>query len=156
MYNSNQYNPYTNYGNYNQQIPNFAQNFQNNVQNQPQMQQFSQPLTQKPTISGKMIESIEMAKTIETPMDGSFIYLPLLDKSAIVVKRLTNNGTSELVVYKPVEQENNVSATITLEDIKQSIEDLRGGNNDEIMQMIGDLTDSIENLRKELKKKGEK
>lgn len=133
----NQYNPYMNYGNYSQQ-PTY----------QPvQPQQVILP--KQNNLNGKMIESIDMAKTIETPLDGNSIYLPLLDRSAIVVKRLTSNGTSELVVYKPIEEKIEKTTPITLEELKQSIEELKQRNNDEIMG-------AIEELRKDLKKKSDK
>lgn len=42
---------------------------------------------------------------MDIPLDGSVSYFPLVDGSAIVTKQLQQDGTSKIVVYKPIENE---------------------------------------------------
>lgn len=56
-------------------------------------------------LQGKSIDSIEVVKAMDIPLDGSVSYFPLIDGSAIVTKQLQQDGTSKIVVYKPVEGE---------------------------------------------------
>lgn len=64
-----------------------------------------QPATyQKPiTLQGKSVDNIEVVKATDIPLDGSVSYFPLVDGSAIVTKQLQPDGTSRMIVYKPVE-----------------------------------------------------
>lgn len=64
-----------------------------------------QPSTyQKPiTLQGKSVDNIEVVKATDIPLDGSVSYFPLVDGSAIVTKQLQPDGTSRMIVYKPVE-----------------------------------------------------
>lgn len=66
--------------------------------------QNTQPAYQKPIIlQGKSVDNIEVVKATDIPLDGSVSYFPLVDGSAIVTKQLQADGTSRIVVYKPVE-----------------------------------------------------
>ena len=59
---------------------------------------------QKPLgLQGKTVDNIEVVKATDIPLDGSVSYFPLVDGSAIVTKQLQADGTSRMVVYKPVE-----------------------------------------------------
>lgn len=137
------------YNSYNPYLQQNAQYYPNNVQNYSQMQQNAQQLMQKPTIQGKVIDNIEVVKSLDIPLDGSISYYPTADGSAIVTKRLTQNGTSEIIVFKPFKEEIKEKPTITLEDLKNSLDAIKMPNNEEIIS-------AIEDLRKELKKKSDK
>ena len=59
---------------------------------------------QKPLgLQGKTVDNIEVVKATDIPLDGSVSYFPLVDGSAIVTKQLQADGTSRMIVYKPVE-----------------------------------------------------
>ena len=84
---------------------------------QPQIQpQMQQPQIQQPTVQqqqnvslpGKVVESIDMMKTMDIPMDGNMYYFPKADGTEIYTKRWLQNGTTEQLVYKAqrVEEEN--------------------------------------------------
>ena len=63
-----------------------------------------QPAYQKSIIlQGKSVDNIEVVKATDIPLDGSVSYFPLVDGSAIVTKQLQADGTSRMIVYKPVE-----------------------------------------------------
>ena len=76
-------------------------------QYQPQATDYMQGIqpTYQKTISlqGKSVDNIEVVKATDIPLDGSVSYFPLVDGSAIVTKQLQADGTSRMIVYKPVE-----------------------------------------------------
>ena len=76
-------------------------------QYQPQATDYMQsiqPTYQKTiTLQGKSVDNIEVVKATDIPLDGSVSYFPLVDGSAIVTKQLQADGTSRMIVYKPVE-----------------------------------------------------
>lgn len=119
MYNNYGFNPY------------YQQRFQQMPQHN--VEPIMQPSLQTPTLqnrsllNGKSVDSLEVVKAMDIPLDGSVSYFPLTDGSAIVTKQLQMDGTSKTVVYKPIE-ENNTSKYPTLEDIegiKKDYEDLK-------------------------------
>lgn len=119
MYNNYGFNPY------------YQQRFQQMPQHN--VEPIMQPSLQTPTLqnrsllNGKSVDSLEVVKAMDIPLDGSVSYFPLTDGSAIVTKQLQIDGTSKTVVYKPIE-ENNTSKYPTFEDIegiKKDYEDLK-------------------------------
>lgn len=59
---------------------------------------------QKPLgLQGKTVDNIEVVKATDIPLDGSISYFPLVDGSSIITKQLQADGTSKIVVYKPIE-----------------------------------------------------
>ena len=62
-------------------------------------------------LQGKLVDSIEVVRAIDIPLDGSTSFFPLADGSAIVTKQLQKDGTSKTIIYKP---------SITSEDALQS------------------------------------
>lgn len=59
---------------------------------------------QKPLgLQGKTVDNIEVVKATDIPLDGSVSYFPLVDGSSIITKQLQADGTSRMIVYKPVE-----------------------------------------------------
>ena len=69
---------------------------------QPQIQpQMQQPVVQQSTVQqqqnvslpGKVVESIDMMKTMDIPMDGNMYYFPKADGTEIYTKRWLQNGT---------------------------------------------------------------
>ena len=119
MYNNYGFNPY------------YQQRFQQMPQHN--VEPIMQPTLQTPTLqnrsllNGKSVDSLEVVKAMDIPLDGSVSYFPLTDGSAIVTKQLQMDGTSKTVVYKPIE-ENNASKYLTFDDIegiKKDYEDLK-------------------------------
>ena len=120
---------YNNYNPYCMQTR-FPQYVDNNLQNVPQSAtQFTKPMY----LLGKSVDNIDVVKAMDIPLDGSISYFPLTDGSAIVSKQLQMDGTSRMVVYKPLQEEKK-------EDILfATIEDLQ------------DLQDEIKTIKKQLK-----
>ena len=104
------------------------------------------------TLQGKIVDNAEIVKVTDIPLDGSTSYFPLTDGSAIVTKQLQGDGTSRIVVYKPVIEENkdkeieeNKPKYVTESYFSEKIEKL--DNSD----VLNDLLDEIKNLRREIK-----
>lgn len=62
-------------------------------------------------LQGKLVDSIEVVRAIDIPLDGSTSFFPLADGTAIVTKQLQKDGTSRTIIYKP---------TVTNENALQS------------------------------------
>ena len=138
MYNNYGFNPY-----YQQQ------RFQNVEQpnQQPIMTTYQPPmqLTKPSSLLGKIVDSIDVVKSLEIPLDGSTSYFPLADNSMIVTKQLQNDGTSKIVVYKPTQEEKKEAIQFaTLEDLQEAIDNLD-------LSDIQDLKDDIKEIKKQLK-----
>lgn len=133
---------YNNYNPYYQQ-PRFQQPM---TQLEPQTQ-YIQPTFTKPSgLQGKQVDSFEVAKASDVPFDGSVSYFPLTDNSAIVTKQLQTDGTSKIVVFKPIEEEKETKRYITSEELEKAI---NGLNLDE----IEDIKEELKEIKKQLKKK---
>lgn len=138
MYNNYGFNPY-----YSQQ------KFQPMANQQPP--QYMQPIQQPTTpigLLGKIVDSIDVVKAMDIPLDGSISYFPLTDGSAIISKQLQNDGTSKTIVYKPiVEDKKENQRYVTMEELQLAIEDI----DLEDLQDIKDLKDEFKSMKKEIK-----
>lgn len=117
------------------------ENLNNPIINQPYMQNLQQTNTQ---LLGKSVDSVEVVKVMDIPLDGRISYFPLTDGSAIVTKKLQNDGTSKMVIYKPIEEENNKDSTqyATIDDLEQMLNDFED---------IKDLKDELKSMKKDIK-----
>ena len=139
MYNN--YSPY-----YYQPQP---QRFQSTEQQTQSMggQQYISPMQMaKPMgLLGKSVDSIEVVKATDIPLDGSISYFPLTDGSAIVTKQLQMDGTSRTVVYKPIQEESKeVPKPLTIEDVRKEIDAID-------LSELDDIKDELKDIRKQLK-----
>lgn len=144
MYNN--YNPYLNNG-FNPNFRSVEQQYGQNGMNVPPMQQNALNVP-KNALQGKQVDSVEVVKASDVPFDGSISYFPLTDGSAIVTKQLQTDGTSKIVIFKPIDQQKEEKLYVTQDDLKSALNSL---NLDE----IEDIKDEIKNIKKQLKKKGE-
>ena len=134
----NQYNPYINRF-YGQQQANIPQPMElpQQTQNVPQMG------LNRALLNGKQVESIDIVKNLEIPLDGSISYFPLVNGTAIATKQLMQDGTSKITIYEPKTQKDDTKFA-TIEDIDKRIEKID-------FSEIDDLKDDLEDLKKELK-----
>lgn len=114
----------------------------NNLNNNPYMSPMQVTQSNNTALLGRSVDSVDVVKAMDIPLDGSISYFPLLDGSAIVTKKLTSDGTSRMVIYKPVEQDNKETMKYTTLD---EVEDLLGDLN------IEDLKEDIKALKKQFK-----
>ena len=52
-------------------------------------------------LQGKLVDSIEVVKAMDIPLDNSISYFPLIDNSAIITKQISRDGASKMVIFKP-------------------------------------------------------
>ena len=126
------------------------------VQPMQTMEQYQpQQIYKQIGLQGKSVDSIDVVKAMDIPLDGSVSYFPLVDGTAIVTKQLQADGTSKTVVYKPIEDKEiaNVPKYITKEDLDKEIKKV---DNSSIKDDIKTLKRKIEDLSEDLKdiKKG--
>lgn len=83
-----------------------------------QFQQSLQPQQQQIGITGKVVESIDMVKATDIPMNGETVYFPKADGTEIYTKRWLPNGTTEVIAYKPIltAQEEQTANTIGINE----------------------------------------
>lgn len=157
-YNNGYMNPY-----YQQQMQMPMQNMQ---QSPRQINQnFTQPSTQIPQdiykpqpigLQGKVVDSIDVVKATDITLDGSITYFPLADGSLIATKQLAPDGTSKIVVYKPVEEkeiEKQQPKYITVEEFDETIKKIEKNSSfeDELKKLkrsIEDLQDDVKKIKK--------
>lgn len=125
----------------------------------PQFMQQPRVQTQdnyKPNISlqGKSVDSIEVVKATDIPLDGSISYFPIVDGSAIVTKQLQADGTSKIIIYKPVDDTIEESIKfVTVEELNDKIKDFDFTNElKSIKRQLSDMQEDIEDMHKKIKK----
>lgn len=75
-----------------------------------QLQQFQQSLqpTQMSTSNqlmtlGKIVDSVDVVKATDVPMDGNMYYFPKADGTEIYAKQWLPNGQTRILTFKPIE-----------------------------------------------------
>lgn len=115
------------------------------LQNQAQ-QQAQQPAQNY--INGKIVDSLDVVKATDIPMDGNMYYFPKADGSEMYAKHWLPNGTTEIITYKPqIEKENS--------DTNNSPTELITSKNDTFNEFSEDIMkrfDSIESRFDKLEK----
>ncbi len=107
-------------------------------------QMTSQPIQNRTFLNGKTVDSLEVVKAIEYPLDGSTSYFPLTDGSAIVTKQLQNDGSSKITIFKPVSDESEKVKYITNDDMEKALKKID-------LSKLEDIEDGIKEIKKELK-----
>lgn len=117
---------------------------------QPQ-QVYSKPVA---SLQGKLAESIDVIKATEVSLDGAVNFFPLIDGSAIITKQLQPDGTTRMIVYKPVENEQpKIPEYITSEQLSEA---LKGIDIKDYSEEINTLSKKIDDLTKKVEKGKEK
>lgn len=110
--------------------------------NQPQQPQFYK---QQIGLQGKSVDSVEVVKAMDIPLDGSISYFPLTDGSAIISKQLQMDGTSKTIIYEPVKLENEQSSTpkyLTSDEFNQHMQVI-SQNNGILEQCVTSIKDQL-------------
>ena len=147
------FNPYYGYTPQYGKTPYYMQQPMTPPQYQSQANEYMQniqPATyQKPIIlQGKSVDNIEVVKATDIPLDGSVSYFPLVDGSSIITKQLQPDGTSRMIVYKPVEtqQPKQVEVQETYITEKELDEKLSKLDNKELKEEIEKMKKQIKDL----------
>ena len=88
-----------------------------------QLQQYQQSLqqpmlptqmsgTNQMSTLGKMVDSIDVVKATDIPMDGNSYYFPKADGTEVYCKQWLQNGTTRILTFKPIleSEPNNLSS----------------------------------------------
>ena len=124
---------------YYSQMPQMNNNYQMPMQNpymdrMAQLQQYQQSLQQPlpPTqmsganqmsALGKMVDSIDVVKATDIPMDGNTYYFPKADGTEVYCKQWLQNGTTRILTFKPVFEDNPNNVSSDTEKLKISLSD---------------------------------
>ena len=146
----NQYNPYMNRF-YGQQQANMPQPMEMPIQQQNTSQM---ALNRQNILYGKQVDSLEVVKAIDIPLDGSVSYFPLANGSAIVTKQLQQDGTSKITIYEPKTQKEDMKFA-TIEDIDKRLEKLGFSEIDDLKEDLSDLKREFKEIKSKLKTKKE-
>lgn len=150
MYNT--YNPY-----YMQpQVPRTQMIEQPNqpINNQPYLQPMQ--VTKPVGLLGKSVDSIEVVKATDIPLDGSISYFPLTDGSAIVTKQLKADGTSKTIIYKPVQDEKQEQPRyITIDELDKRFNEINFDDIDDLKEEFKDIKKDVKDIKTKLKNKGD-
>lgn len=128
------------------------------VQQQP-IQQPIQPM-QPVGLQGKSVDSIDVVKAMDIPLDGSVSYFPLVDGTAIVTKQLQMDGTSKTVIYEPIKAQSEQQEQpkyLTAEELNQQIKIISEDNNnlkagmETIKCQIEELSNNFKELLNEMR-----
>ena len=93
-----------------------------------QLQQYQQSLQQpvsqaQMSALGKMVDSIDVVKATDIPMDGNAYYFPKADGTEVYCKQWLQNGTTRILTFKPVLEDNPNNVSSDAEKLKISLSD---------------------------------
>ena len=99
-----------------------------------QLQQYQQSLQQPlpPTqmsganqmsALGKIVDSIDVVKATDIPMDGNVYYFPKADGTEVYCKQWLHNGTTRILTFKPVFEDDTNNLSSDTEKLKISLSD---------------------------------
>ena len=119
--------------------PQMNNNYQMPMQNPyidriAQLQQYQQSLQQPlpPTqmsganqmsALGKMVDSIDVVKATDIPMDGNTYYFPKADGTEVYCKQWLQNGTTRILTFKPDFEDNPNNLSSDTEKLKIGLSD---------------------------------
>lgn len=130
------------------QTPMFNQQQNPYMQRMDYLQQFQQSLQQPVPNNnqfvpmGKIVESVDMVKATDIPMDGNMYYFPTADGSSIFGKRWLSNGQTQIMAFKPILEDEPNNSSLNVNEVK--------------FEPILDLLDILQNDIKELSAKVDK
>ena len=144
--------PYQNFysqmSNYGQMMPNpymdrmaQLQQYQQNLQ-QP-IVPAQTPVSNQMSALGKMVDSIDVVKATDIPMDGNAYYFPKADGTEVYCKQWLQNGTTRILTFKPVFEDNPNNLSSDTEKLKISLSD---EVTDVFMQRFDELEKRIDDL----------
>lgn len=126
---------------------NYAQPYFSNPM--PYYQPMYQPKPQPNFLQGKSVDSIDVVKAMDIPLDGSISYFPLIDGTGIITKQLQQDGTTKTIIFKPITEEaKEMPKYITAEELDKAI---KGIDLDSLVDDLDDLKQEIKELKKKKK-----
>jgi hypothetical protein len=133
------------------------------MENLQQFQQMIQTPVMQPTQMsgasfspfGKIVESIDMVKATDIPMDGNIYYFPTADGNLIFGKQWMPNGQTRILTFKPILDDNTDNSANTSEKAKIELLEQFTETFNEKISVINEKIDKIEKYLKPAKVKKE-
>ena len=72
---------------------------------------------------GKIVDSIDVVRATDIPMDGNTYYFPKADGTEVYCKQWLQNGTTRILTFKPVFENNPNNLSPDTEKLKISLSD---------------------------------
>ena len=98
------------------------QQFNPYMQRMENLQQFQQALNPAPQNQymsiGKVVESMDIVKVTDIPMDGNTYYFPKADGTEIYSKQFMPNGQTRILTFKPITDDNPNNLPLNEEKLK--------------------------------------
>ena len=126
------------------------------LQRMENLQQFQQALNPAPVQNqfpalGKIVESVDIVKVTDIPMDGNMYYFPKADGTEIYGKQFGMDGKTRILTFKPLLEDN--PSNSPSDDIKTQF-----GAFGEVLGAIQNdirmLFDKVDKISKPAKQKG--
>ena len=113
-----------------------------------QLQQYQQSLqqpilptqmsgTNQMSALGKIVDSIDVVKATDIPMDGNAYYFPKADGTEVYCKQWLQNGTTRILTFKPFFEDNT-------NNVSSDNEKLKIGLSDEVTEIFMKRFDELE------------
>lgn len=154
-------NPYMNNYNYGYQQPQFNPYMQR-MENLQQFQQALQPqLQNNPNLTpglnmlasiGKVVESMDIVKVTDIPMDGNIYYFPKADGTEIYSKQFMPNGQTRILTFKPILEDN---PSILSNEEEKSLYEVLNSVLVGIQEDVRTLNDKVDKISKPTRSKKE-
>lgn len=119
-----------------------------------QLQQYQQGL-QQPVVPtqmsganqmsalGKIVDSIDVVKATDIPMDGNAYYFPKADGTEVYCKQWLQNGTTRILTFKPVSEDNPNNLSSDTEKLKFDLSDKA---TDTLMKRFDDIEKRLDDF----------
>ena len=148
------------------QMPMYSQPMPNPyMQRMENLQQFQQAINPQPVMQpqvqntyspfGKIVESVDVVKVTDIPMDGNMYYFPQADGQAIYGKKFLPNGQTQILAFKPILEENPNTLSSEVEKSNLDLLEQLTKAFDDKFSSINDKIDKIEKILKGSSKKKE-
>lgn len=106
-------------------------------------------------LQGKTIDNLDAVKSADIPLDGSISYFALADGTAIATKNIQPDGTSKIVIFKPVSENEKTDEPkyVTESVLNDKIKDFNIKDIKDIKEELKSLKRQVEDITDDLKEK---
>lgn len=146
------YNPYMPQPQYQQSYNPYMDRLQQLQAQQPMnFSQSPMPATNQFATIGKIVESIDIVRATDIPMDGNMYYFPKADGTEVYGKAWMSNGQTRILTFKPIlDSEPNTNSS---DGVKNQFEAF-GEALEGIQSDLKTLSDKVDKLSKPVRQKG--
>lgn len=81
------------------------------------------PVSNQMSALGKIVDSIDVVKATDIPMDGNAYYFPKADGTEVYCKQWLQNGTTRILTFKPVFEDDTNNLSYDEEKLKIGLSD---------------------------------